>query len=152
MLPQRKKSKVRKLYFIISLIIHLGVFAILLNLSSVGSPEDQIIEVSIEQGEAEEKQESKEELKVIPKGDTDALGKECPYTYGGIGIQSGAFDVISVVYEGYAADRAGLKVGDIILSKGEIRGEPGTSIYIRVLRQGTYIDFTIIREKICYDL
>ena len=152
MLPQRKKSKVRKLYFIISLIIHLGVFAILLNLSSVGSPEAQTIEVSIEQGEAEEKQESREEVKVIPKGDTDALGKECPYTYGGIGIQQGRFNEISVVFQGYAADRAGLKPGDIMLYEGDIRGEPGTSIYIRVLRQSAYIDFTIIREKICYDL
>jgi|SRR6185503_18847045 len=144
----------KNLFFVASLLIHLGFFFIILKLHPVSSPEPQMIEVSVEQPKPKGQKASEVNENVIPKGDTDALGRQCPYTYGGIGIdQGGGFQaIITKVHEGYAADRAGLKQNDIMYYQGEIRGEPGTSVYIKVFRKGVYIDFTIIREKICYDI
>lgn len=141
----------RKLPFILSLIVHLGFFFLLLKSSSVSSPEPEVVEISFASPPKGQKESREEEVKVIPKGDTDAMGRQCPYTYGGIGIQQGLFD-ITVVFEGYAADRAGIKVGDELLSNGEIRGEPGTVVHIKVRRGKNILEFTIIREKICYDI
>lgn len=73
--------------------------------------------------------------------------------YGGIGIQSGFTGKIESVAPGYAADRAGVKLGDMVTSKGEIRGEPGTQVTINVFRPSTGETFTLTltREKICYE-
>jgi C-terminal processing protease CtpA/Prc len=140
--------------FILSFAIHLGFFFLISKLTPSASPEPEAIEVTVEKPKGEAQKAGEEAMKVIPKGDTDALGKQCPYTYGGIGIdQGGGFQaIITKVHEGYAADRAGLKKDDIMYYTGEIRGDPGTPVYIKVFRKGNYINFTIIREKICYDI
>lgn len=145
--------KMKHLPFILSLSLHLGFFFLLIKASSVPSPELKVVEVTVISPKAKPERKSKgEETKVIPKGDVDAVGKECPYTYGGIGIQTGILEVVTVIFEGYAADRAGLKVGDMLIYTGEIRGEPGTTLILKVFRNFNYLDFTIIREKICYDI
>lgn len=73
--------------------------------------------------------------------------------YGGIGIQSGFTGKIESVAPGYAADRAGIKVGDFVQGNTQIRGEPGTEVTIVVFRPSTKETFTVTltREKICYE-
>lgn len=148
-----KENRTKTTFFILSAILHLGFFFLLIKARSVSSPEVNVVEVTVISPEAKQEEKSKrEEAKVIPKGDVDAIGRECPYTYGGIGIQTGMLEAITVIFEGYAADRAGLQVGDRLIYIGEIRGEPGTILKLKVFRNPDYLDFTIIREKICYDI
>lgn len=87
--------------------------------------------------------------------------------YGGIGASikdTGDSLVISDLYEAFPAQKSGLKVGDVLLSidsrsliglsseeAGElVKGQPGTSILIRVRRPGhkNFIDFKIVREDV----
>ena len=87
--------------------------------------------------------------------------------YGGIGSlihRNGAYVVISEPYEGYPAQKSGLKAGDRLLSingedmKGKpsdevskfLKGQPGTSIHVTVERDGEDLplSFDIIRENI----
>ncbi|MBZ4661725.1 MAG: carboxyl-terminal protease [Thermotoga sp.] len=87
--------------------------------------------------------------------------------YGGLGIEvtydaeHGAIKVVAPMY-GTPAWRAGLKAGDLIITidgtpvskmtymeaVNNLRGEPGTSVTIEVLRDGEKLTFTIVREKI----
>ena len=85
--------------------------------------------------------------------------------YGGIGISvyySKKGIQINEVYKGFSADKAGLKVGDIIISiDGQslnnmereelstfIKGAPNSTIIIQIQRQGETIEKEISREKI----
>ncbi len=85
--------------------------------------------------------------------------------YGGIGISvyySKKGIQINEVYKGFSADKAGLKVGDIIISiDGQslnnmereelstfIKGAPNSTIIIQIQRQGEAIEKEISREKI----
>ena len=85
--------------------------------------------------------------------------------YGGIGASinySGKNPLIVSVYKGYAADKAGLKPGDIIVKvdgqvlqelerdaiSGLLLGIPGSEISIEVDRLGKPIQFDLKREKI----
>jgi carboxyl-terminal processing protease len=86
--------------------------------------------------------------------------------YGGIGISVGVRgDRVTVVevYDGYAAQRQGIKVGDVIIEAGGeaitadkskelskfIKGEPGSKVVVKVLRNiKDTIDFNLIREEI----
>ena len=85
--------------------------------------------------------------------------------YGGIGASinySNKNPLIVSVYKGYAADKAGLKSGDIIIkidnqvlkelekedSSSLLLGTPDSSISIEVLRNGKALKFNLKREKI----
>ena len=85
--------------------------------------------------------------------------------YGGIGIYvyySKKGIQINEVYKGFSADKAGLKVGDIIISiDGQslnnmereelstfLKGAPNSTIIIQIQRQGETIEKEISREKI----
>lgn len=85
--------------------------------------------------------------------------------YGGIGASSfrkGDSIVIYEVHEGYAAQKAGLRIGDVLLEVNGrslknidpdevddlIRGQSNTAVRLRVLRLGQPMDFTITREEI----
>lgn len=87
--------------------------------------------------------------------------------YGGIGAQVrqiGDHIVISEPYEGFAAQKSGLKAGDIILEidgkdcKGKtyeemgklLKGIPNTSVKIKVEREGELkpLDFNIVRDEV----
>ncbi len=87
--------------------------------------------------------------------------------YGGIGAQVrqiGDHIVISQPYEGFAAQKAGLKAGDIILEidgkdctgktyqeMGKLlKGIPKTSVKIKIGREGELkpLDFTIVRDEV----
>lgn len=75
----------------------------------------------------------------------------CSTWYGGIGIGSRG-DVLTEVYAGYPAERAGLLVGDVINPIGtrDITGTPGTSVTLRVARGKRVFQITIVRGRICY--
>jgi len=85
--------------------------------------------------------------------------------YGGIGVSvyySKLGIQINQVYKGYSADKAGLKVGDIIISvNGQsvknmerdelsmfLKGTPNSTFSVELLRQGNTIQKEIIRDKI----
>lgn len=85
--------------------------------------------------------------------------------YGGVGAQIAQKDdyvVITDPYEGYAAQKADLRAGDIIISvdgndlKGKntadvsklLKGQPGTALKLVLKRNGTEIKKTITREEI----
>ena len=85
--------------------------------------------------------------------------------YGGIGVSVHYSKVgiqINQVYKGYSADKAGLKVGDIIISvNGQsvknmerdelsmyLKGTPNSTFSVELLRQGNTIQKEIIRDKI----
>lgn len=85
--------------------------------------------------------------------------------YGGIGSMvrnSGDYVVISEVYKGFPADKAGIKPGDLIKKvdgislKGlttdkvseKLKGNPGTEIKVTIERNGKEADYPLNREKI----
>lgn len=73
--------------------------------------------------------------------------------YGGIGVAHESFSgELTEIFPGYAADAAGLMVGDIVLNEpGSIRGDPGTQAFVRVERNGRVLSFIIMRQKICFN-
>ncbi len=84
---------------------------------------------------------------------------KCDESYDGIGIQ---FDYMSTqmckiayVAKGYPADRAGILVGDLLLSdsKSDVdcpgRGKAGSMLTIQLIRNGQHLTKTMVREKIC---
>lgn len=87
--------------------------------------------------------------------------------YGGVGISIGVrADKVTVVevLEGYSAQRQGLRIGDILIEAGGIsispdnindistlvKGEPGTEVNLKVLRNGDHdtLTFNLIREEV----
>lgn len=87
--------------------------------------------------------------------------------YGGIGISIGlrGEDVTVVeIMDGYAAQRQGLKIGDIIIEAGGVaitpdniddvsslvKGEPGTTVELKVVRNelNDTLSFNLIREEV----
>jgi len=85
--------------------------------------------------------------------------------YGGIGVSVYYLKTgiqINEIYKGYSADRAGLKVGDIIISIDEqplknmerdqlslfLKGTPNSIFSIEILRQGELLKKEITRDKI----
>lgn len=87
--------------------------------------------------------------------------------YGGVGISIGVRnDKVTVmeVLDGYAAQKQGVRIGDVITGIGEkivtpdlideissmVKGEPGTEVQIQVLRYGEEdtLKFKLIREEI----
>lgn len=88
--------------------------------------------------------------------------------YSGIGADSRYYDkklVVSEVYQGYSAEKAGLKVGDRILKIDDtsvegfgneqvinlLMGVPGSTVNLLVERNGSQKDFSLVREKILVD-
>ena len=88
--------------------------------------------------------------------------------YSGIGAESRYYDnklVISEVYEGYSAEKEGLKVGDEVLQIDDVKvseydseqvinllmGVPDTKVNLTISRNGIQKTFTITREKILVD-
>lgn len=101
----------------------------------------------------------------IPESDIEDVKLQLMGQYGGIGAliheQNGNI-IISEPYEGLPADKAGLKAGDLILevnghvAKGKnsdqvrefLRGQAGSEIKIKVLRDGKEIEKNFKREEI----
>lgn len=95
-----------------------------------------------------------EDAKIRREGEYGGIGVSVYYSK--VGIQ------INQVYKGYSADKAGLKVGDIIISvNGQsvknmernelsmyLKGTPNSTFSVELLRQGNTIQKEIIRDKI----
>jgi carboxyl-terminal processing protease len=100
-----------------------------------------------------------------PESEADEFTLMTTGKYGGIGSLvrgGGDYVIISDVYKGFPADKAGIKPGDIIkkvdgisirgfsteMVSNKLKGNPGTDIIITIERNGKESDYTIKREKI----
>jgi carboxyl-terminal processing protease len=100
-----------------------------------------------------------------PESEVDEVSFMTTGKYGGIGSLvrgGGEYVVVSEVYKGFPADRAGLKAGDLLkkvdgiplkglttqMVSDKLKGSPGTDITITVERNGTESDFQMKRERI----
>jgi carboxyl-terminal processing protease len=101
----------------------------------------------------------------IPADEVAQFNSTITGRYGGLGvsvIQGPKHIIISLPYEGGPGQRAGLQVGDKLVSidgfnvvgatmqvmSERMRGRPGTSVNIEVLRDGQLKTITVIREEI----
>jgi len=101
----------------------------------------------------------------FPESEADDFAVMIAGKYGGIGSMvrnSGDYAVISEVYKGYPADKAGIKPGDLLKKvdgislKGlstpkvseKLKGNPGTEISVTIERNGKETELPIRREKI----
>jgi carboxyl-terminal processing protease len=101
----------------------------------------------------------------FPESEADEFTIMTTGKYGGIGSlvrPAGDYVVISEVYKGFPADKAGIKPGDILKKvdgislKGlatdkvseKLKGNPGTEISVTIERAGKDTDFSLKREKI----
>ncbi len=103
----------------------------------------------------------------IPESSMDDFNFQTTGEYGGIGSlirRSGNFTIIADPYQGFPADKAGLRAGDKILKvdgksaeskdigavSDQLKGKPGTELVLTIERFGQEapLDFTLIREKI----
>lgn len=80
---------------------------------------------------------------------------DCPSFFGGIGVEYQNYGngegLISRVFPGYPAERAGLVPGDVLLNNDDILGEIGTKVTISY-RRGSTGDSEMVevyRDKIC---
>jgi carboxyl-terminal processing protease len=95
-----------------------------------------------------------ENAKISREGEYSGIGSAVYYVENGIQI--------SEVYKGFAADKAGLKAGDVIVSVNRqslqgmerdqlstlLKGSPNSKVSIEIERQGERIKKEIIREKV----
>lgn len=148
--------------FLLSLVMHLslGLFAIAPKDTSAtdDSQKNSNIKITPKTSDKEIEVEtiSEDDLLFDPvpeKPKPTHLQDKCESYYGGIGITRDPFTgIISEVYEGYPADRNGLKVGMQILnneSTEQILGEIGTEVIVKYLDNDGEHAITIIRDKIC---
>lgn len=101
----------------------------------------------------------------FPESEADEFTILTTGKYGGIGSMvrnSGDYVVISEVYKGFPADKAGIKPGDLLKKvdgtslKGlstekvseKLKGNPGTEINVTIDRSGKETDYLLKREKI----
>jgi carboxyl-terminal processing protease len=101
----------------------------------------------------------------FPEADAEDFKILTTGKYGGIGSMvrnSGDYVVISEVYKGFPADKAGIKPGDLIKKvdgmslKGlttdkvseKLKGSPGTEIKVSIERNGKETEYPLNREKI----
>jgi carboxyl-terminal processing protease len=101
----------------------------------------------------------------FPESEADEFAILTTGKYGGIGSMvrnSGDYVVISEVYKGFPADKAGIKPGDLLKKvdgtslKGlstekvseKLKGNPGTEIKVTIDRNGKETDYSLKREKI----
>lgn len=100
-----------------------------------------------------------------PESDVDEFVFMTTGKYGGIGsLVRGGDDyvVVSEVYKGFPADKAGIKAGDILkkvdgislkgvstdIVSNKLKGNPGTPITLTIERNGFESDYSLKRERI----
>lgn len=100
-------------------------------------------------------QDAKKLQKKQEKTGIKSISKDCKKYYTGIGIvHNGFFNEISQVASGGPADRAGIKVGDVLAEPTHrIRNQysEGTVINVPIIRNGITINMRVTIGKICYD-
>jgi carboxyl-terminal processing protease len=104
----------------------------------------------------------------FPESEADDFAILTTGKYGGIGSlvrSTGDYVVISEVYKGFPADKAGIKPGDLLKKvdgvslKGlttdkvseKLKGNPGTDIKLTIERNGKETEYPLKREKIVMD-
>lgn len=106
-------------------------------------------------GEFPEAPQKREIIEVSIVDEPSEAESDCPYFFGGIGVGLEPFDgsVVSNVYSGYPAERAGIQRGDRlqVLNGPDIEGEIGTTVIIQVTRDLTVFTVRITRGKICIE-
>jgi hypothetical protein len=125
----------------------------------IEKPNDREMSVTIafeEKGEQDQKTEP-------DKANEEKSDKDCGgFFYFGVGVSHLAM-IIDNVAKGYAAERAGIQVGDrvigftdhetgIFIQGIDFRGKEGSGLDIVVERNGKELTFTMVREKICYEI
>lgn len=100
-----------------------------------------------------------------PESDTDELDLMTTGKYGGIGAMirlDNEYCVISSVYQGFPADKANLRAGDILKKiddfdlknssseevSNRLKGDPGTSLLLTVESNGEEKEVTLTRERV----
>ncbi|MCU0409040.1 MAG: S41 family peptidase [Bacteroidales bacterium] len=100
-----------------------------------------------------------------PESEADEFSFMTTGKYGGIGSMvrnNGDYTIVSEVYKGFPADKAGIKTGDILkmvdgtslrgLSTDKVsdklKGNPGTPIVVTIERNGKDYEISMKREKI----
>lgn len=152
--------------FVISLILHLILLTLALSQQGTGNGNGQkqasknieilpkVVDVSI----VDTPMPTDKGTVTVPKPKLHKDGlTECvdDSWYGGIGItQDYMSHTIISVADGYPADKAGLKTGDMIIgivtNDDDIRGEPGTTIVLSVRKaSGDVMTVEMIRDRIC---
>ena len=101
----------------------------------------------------------------FPESEADEFAIMTTGKYGGIGSlvrNAGDYVIISEVYKGFPADKAGIKPGDLLKRvdgtslKGlptdkvseKLKGNPGTDINVTIERNGKETEYPLKREKI----
>jgi carboxyl-terminal processing protease len=104
---------------------------------------------------------------LIDEADTQEIDFMTTGRYAGVGIEAGARNgqlVVIAPIDGYAAARAGIRPGDIIIQvngissselnaedlNAKLRGEPGSKVVLKIQRFGIdeLLEFELIRERI----
>ena len=94
-------------------------------------------------------------VEILSEGEVEVpakqeVKKDCKESFGGIGIQMGLYGEVVEVPEWYPAYKAGIRLGDVVLNNESIRGEPGTFVAVRIIRDNQELTFIIKRDIICY--
>jgi carboxyl-terminal processing protease len=101
----------------------------------------------------------------FPEAEADEFAIMTTGKYGGIGSlvrNAGDYVVISEVYRGFPADKAGIKPGDLLKKvdgtslrglptekvSEKLKGNPGTDINVTIERNGNETEYPLKREKI----
>lgn len=149
----------------ISIVIHLALFGLTKNMggskgdNADGSKNKTMMKVSIKEKLDEQDVKTKEltipgKSKVQKKQEKKKKQEEleCDKYYTGIGITvSDNSCMVTQVFRGYPAHKAGILVGDLIVSPAcpDIIGPEGTQVSISILRGIRGIHLQITRGKIC---
>lgn len=67
---------------------------------------------------------------------------------GAIGVKYDRYNDnrVSMVYPSSPAEKAGVQIGDRLLSPDKLQGEVGTNVVIELLRENEYLKLTTVRE------
>lgn len=155
--------------FSMSIIFHLVLFYLFLSGSGAGgdsqsnknhgsSQKQDNIKITMKEPDQktqktqQEIRKGKVSMKIKKKKKVKKKPIDCKDYYEGIGVRTDhASCLVSEVFRGYAADKAGMMAGDLIVSPdcSDLRGKEGSTIIIKVMRGVEVKTFNIIRERIC---
>jgi hypothetical protein len=103
---------------------------------------------------AAEKQGDDRDMQLLPTPEADGDGLACEGSYRGIGIRHWPNGEVVEVVAGGPADKAGLQVGDYLLSDALLQRdqyELGHRLPIRVEREGKQLTLLVYIGVICYE-